>query len=148
MMVTQLLLSWHFRSEDDKKNRKRDGYSCQTVLRTQFKVATVDSIHTQSLSLCSTGLVPNVLPRGMKARVSPMPSLIDYWHQLETRNLGSTVQSSNHYNTTAISLHEFPLKSPAISNLLTQILKFAVYGTMTEIILIVCSMWSSMIRIY
>ena len=38
-----------------------DSYS-QTSLRTQFKVA-VYSIHTQSLSWCSTGLVPNVLPR-------------------------------------------------------------------------------------
>ena len=35
----------------------------QLSLRTQFKVATVYSIHTQSLSWCSTGLVPNVLPR-------------------------------------------------------------------------------------
>ena len=35
----------------------------QQFLRTQFKVATVYSIHTQSLSWCSTGLVPNVLPR-------------------------------------------------------------------------------------
>ena len=39
-----------------------DSYS-QPSLRTQFKVATVYSIHTQSLSWCSTGLVPNVLPR-------------------------------------------------------------------------------------
>ena len=39
-----------------------DSYSQQS-LRTQFKVATVYSIHTQSLSWCSTGLVPNVLPR-------------------------------------------------------------------------------------
>ena len=29
----------------------------------QFKVATVYTIHTQSLSWCSAGLVPNVLPR-------------------------------------------------------------------------------------
>ena len=35
----------------------------QLSLRTQFKVATVYSIHTQSLSWCSTWLVPNVLPR-------------------------------------------------------------------------------------
>ena len=35
----------------------------QPSLRTQFKVATVYSIRTQSLSWCSTGLVPNVLPR-------------------------------------------------------------------------------------
>ena len=39
-----------------------DSYS-QLSLQTQFKVATVYSIHTQSLSWCSTGLVPNVLPR-------------------------------------------------------------------------------------
>ena len=39
-----------------------DSYTQQS-LRTQFKVATVSSIHTQSLSWCSTGLVPNVLPR-------------------------------------------------------------------------------------
>ena len=39
-----------------------DSYSQQS-LQTQFKVATVYSIHTQSLSWCSTGLVPNVLPR-------------------------------------------------------------------------------------
>ena len=39
-----------------------DSYS-QPSLRTQFKVATVYLIHTQSLSWCSTGLVPNVLPR-------------------------------------------------------------------------------------
>ena len=39
-----------------------DSYT-QLSLRTQFKVATVYSIHTQSLSWCSTGLVPNVLPR-------------------------------------------------------------------------------------
>ena len=39
-----------------------DSYS-QPSLRTQFKVATVYSIHTRSLSWCSTRLVPNVLPR-------------------------------------------------------------------------------------
>ena len=39
-----------------------DSYT-QLSLRTQFKVATIYSIHTQSLSWCSTGLVPNVLPR-------------------------------------------------------------------------------------
>ena len=39
-----------------------DSYT-QLSLQTQFKVATVYSIHTQSLSWCSTGLVPNVLPR-------------------------------------------------------------------------------------
>ena len=39
-----------------------DSYSQQS-LQTQFKVATVYSIHTQSLSWCSIGLVPNVLPR-------------------------------------------------------------------------------------
>ena len=39
-----------------------DSYT-QLSLRTQFKVATVYSIHTQSMSWCSTGLVPNVLPR-------------------------------------------------------------------------------------
>ena len=39
-----------------------DSYT-QLSLRTQFKVATVYSIHTQSLSWCSTGLVPSVLPR-------------------------------------------------------------------------------------
>ena len=37
-----------------------DSYS-QPYLRTQFKVATVYSIHTHSLSRCSTGVVPNVL---------------------------------------------------------------------------------------
>ena len=42
--------------------RWMDSYT-QLSLRTQFKVATVYSIHTQSLSWCSTGLVPNVLPR-------------------------------------------------------------------------------------
>ena len=42
--------------------RWSDSYSQQS-LRTQFKVATVYSIHTQSLSWCSTGLVPNVLPQ-------------------------------------------------------------------------------------
>ena len=38
-----------------------DSYT-QLSLRTQFKVATVYSIHTQSLSWCSTGLVPNRCP--------------------------------------------------------------------------------------
>ena len=40
-----------------------NGRESQPSLRTQFKFATVYSIHTQSLSWCSTGLVPNVLPR-------------------------------------------------------------------------------------
>ena len=47
----------------------------QPSLRTQFKVATVYSIHTQSMSWCSTGLIPNVLPEEMKARVSPVQSI-------------------------------------------------------------------------
>ena len=41
-------------------------------LRTQFKVAAVYSIHTQSLSWCSAGLAPNVLLRRVKTWVSPV----------------------------------------------------------------------------
>ena len=51
-----------------------DSYSQQS-LRTQFKVATVYSIHTQSLSWCSTGLVPNVLPQ--RDEGSGMPCAVD-----------------------------------------------------------------------
>jgi len=39
-----------------------DSYS-QPSLQTQFKAATVYSIHKQSLSWCLTGMTPNLLPR-------------------------------------------------------------------------------------
>ena len=46
-------------------------------VQTQFKVATVYSIHTQSLFWCSTGLAPDVYttPKGMKARVNLVQSI-------------------------------------------------------------------------
>ena len=47
----------------------------QLSLQTQFYVTTVYSIHTQSLSRCSTGLVPNVLPRRDEGSVSPVQSI-------------------------------------------------------------------------
>ena len=45
-----------------------------------FKVATVYSIHTQSLSWCSTGLVPNVLPR--RDEGSGKPSILHLNHHI------------------------------------------------------------------
>ena len=52
-----------------------DSYSQQS-LRTQFKVAIVYSIHTQSLSWCSTGLVPNVLPQRDEGSGKPCYQII------------------------------------------------------------------------
>ena len=77
--------------------------SCsQPSLQTQFKVATVYSIHTQSQSWCSIGLVPNVLPRrdegsGKPCAVDQASLNIGTHSGLEPETFGSTVQSSNHY---------------------------------------------------
>ena len=82
-----------------------DSYT-QLSLRTQFKVATVYSIHTQSLSWCSTGLVPNVLPRrdegsGKPCAVDRASKNIGTHSGLEPGTSGSRVQSSDHYTTAA-----------------------------------------------
>ena len=63
-----------------------DSYS-QPSLRTQFKVATVYSIHTQSLSWCSTELVPNVLPWRDEGSVSPVQSIEPHRILAPTRDL-------------------------------------------------------------
>ena len=52
----------------------------QLSLQTQFEIATVYSIHTQSLSWCLTGLVPNnTSPESMKARISSWGRLRWQW---------------------------------------------------------------------
>ena len=80
--------------------------STQPSLQTQFKVATVYTIHTQSLSWCSTGLAPNVLP--YRDEGSGKPCAVDRasWNigthsGLELETSGFTFQSSSHYTTAA-----------------------------------------------
>ena len=85
-----------------------DNYS-QPSLRTQFKVATVYSIHTQLLSWCSTGLVPNVLlwrdeGSGKPCAVDRASQNIGIHSGLEPGTSGSTIQKSNHYTTAAHQL--------------------------------------------
>ena len=100
--------------------RWTDSYS-QPSLQTQFKVATVYSIHTQSLSWCSTGLVPNVLPRRDEGSGEPCAVDRALWNigthsRFEPGTSGSRVQSSNHYTTAAHvarPLSEQKLKSPS-----------------------------------
>ena len=64
-----------------------DSYSQQS-LRTQFKVATVYSIHTQSLSWSfRQDWYPMYYPEGMKARVSPVQSIEHHRILAPTRDL-------------------------------------------------------------
>ena len=89
-----------------------DSYT-QLSLRTQFKVATVYSIHTQSLSWCSTGLVPNVLPRRVKARVSPVQSIKPHRILAPTRDSNQEPPGSeSRVVTTILPLHTI-LTNPA-----------------------------------
>ena len=63
-----------------------DSYT-QLSLRTQFKVATVYSIHTQSLSDVRQNWYPMYYPKGMKARVSPVQSIEPHRILAPTRDL-------------------------------------------------------------
>ena len=86
-----------------------DSYS-QPSLQTRFKVATVYSIHNQSLSWCPTRLVPNILPR--RGEGSGEPCAVDHvflifpcrkWYRRKVRstnqlfNLVTLTKSKQHW---------------------------------------------------
>ena len=83
-----------------------DSYS-QPSLRTQFKVATVCSIHTQSLSWCSTGLVlPYVLPRRDEGSGKPYQSIEPHRILAPTRDSNQEPPGpESRVVTTILSLH-------------------------------------------
>ena len=85
--------------------------------------------------------MPNVLPRGDEGTNSNQEP------PGQQSRVVTTIILPLFYGISRISAW-IPVEIPCQIKSFDTDLKFAVYGTMTEIILIVCSMWSSMIRIY
>ena len=72
-----------------------------------FRLQPSVNLHAQLQPWCSAALVPNVIPGGMKARVSPVqwsePHSILAPLRIRTRAAGFRIISGDHYTTTAHS---------------------------------------------
>ena len=101
---------------------------------------------------------PMYYPEEMKARVSPMQSIEPHRILAPRTNSNQEPPGPQSRVVTTIILPLFygisrisawiPVEISCQIKSFDIDLKYAVYGTMTEIVLIVCSMWSSMIRMY